>query len=120
MIGTAPRTVTVSTTSPTSRERATVVVVPASTLTKRSTRLKPEATATTSYVPGGSAGALKTPSGEVVAFRDCPVSRLTALNCTPGSAAPDESLTKPAIVPVGAWAWPQPGVSNTNRMADGR
>src|SRR2546428_9049540 len=59
------------------------------------------------------------PSVDVEIARVCPVSRLTMATCAPGRGAPEESVTVPAIVPVGAWASATPTATKTARTIVG-
>src|SRR5262245_51419929 len=116
MSGSAALTVTVSRTSPSSSVRSTVVVVPVSTIASRMTRLKPTASAETLYSPGGRADALYVPAVDVVTVRSCPVSRFVTPTSAAATAPPDESVTTPAMEPLGDCAATRPTGPNNKKV----
>ena len=97
--GLAPVTVTVSARVPTGMSAFTVAVNPAvSPIPSRLTVLKPARLNVTVYVPERRSTMLYGPSPSVTAVRTFSISAgLAASTVTPGSTAPDVSLTSPAI-----------------------
>src|ERR1051325_8697807 len=68
------------------------------------TFLKPFISPETLYIPGGREGTLYSPVESLLIERVRPVSELTIVTETPGTAAPLESWTVPRIVPLTACA----------------
>src|SRR5262245_14702116 len=112
-IGESPVTVIVSSIDPTLRSASTVAVnVPGSSTPARRKDWKPLSEKLTVYVPGLKSTMRYRPDSSVTALRTFSMSAgLDASTVTPGSTAPDESLTTPVI---DAWACAADG-SSANR-----
>ena len=100
-IGVCPLTVTVSCSSPTVRSAFTVATnVPVSTMPSRLTVLKPVNENVTAYVPGRKSTTRYCPVASLMTDRTFSIrTGLAASTVTPGSTAPDTSLTTPVIAP---------------------
>jgi hypothetical protein len=69
-------------------------------------------------VPSWRSGTEKSPPVDVVVVRDTPVASLVAVTVTPGSTAPVESATRPAMPPRNVWACAAPEIpSSTSHIA---
>src|SRR5215831_2830354 len=97
--GVSPVTVTVSATAPTRMSALTLAVNdPVSSMPSRFVALKPESVNVTEYVPGRKFSIRYWPVPSVMALRVFSISAgLAASTVTPGSTAPDVSLTTPAM-----------------------
>src|SRR4029453_8529212 len=67
--------------------------------------LKPVSSALTRYAPSCSNGARYNPLSFVMTTRISPVSVFVTVTVTPGSTAPDSSVTVPSSVALMAWPW---------------
>jgi hypothetical protein len=114
--GVSPVTVMVSASAPTfSSALICTVPEPASSTPSRLTTLKPVRLNVTLYVPGRRSTILYWPLVSVVTERTFSMSEgLAASTVTPGSTAPDVSLTTPARDP---WAAAKPGKITTRAAA---
>src|SRR5262245_8074201 len=101
-MGLSPVTVMVSSSDPTRRSAFTVAANPALiAIPSRRTVVNPASANVTVYVPGRRSTMLYRPSPSVMAVRTFSMSAgLAASTVTPGSTAPDVSLTSPAMLPV--------------------
>src|SRR5262245_32752207 len=99
-IGVSPVTVTVSCTPPTRSSPSTAITpVPLTSTLSRLTVTNPGRVKVTTYVPGRRSSIRYRPAPSVAVVRTFSISAgLEASTVTPGSTAPDESLTAPAIV----------------------
>src|SRR5689334_6630392 len=106
--GVSPVTVIVSATAPTFSSVLTVAAnEPVSSMPSRLTVVNPANVNSTAYVPGRRSTIRYTPASSVTAERTFSMSAgLDASTVTPGSTAPDESLTTPVI---DAWAYADAG-----------
>src|SRR4051812_16003600 len=105
-IGDSPLTVTVSVTEPTFISTLIVAVnEPASSTPSRLTVLNPESENVTSYTPGRRSMMRYWPLPSVTTERVFSISAgLDTSTLTPGSTAPEESLTTPVTEPDRPWA----------------
>ena len=84
------------------------------------TVLKPEISAETVYLPVGSDGAEYSPLVSVTTTRVSLVPVLVSVTVTPGMTAPEESVTRPMIVPATACAEAAEGArALSNRKSTG-
>jgi hypothetical protein len=108
---------------PTINSAFTVAVKPAlKTISSRLEVVNPVNVNVTEYVPVGNATMLKRPSPSVVTVRTLSINAgLAASTVTPGSTAPDVSLTRPAMPDaVDNWAHASAGISrDANQMTSG-
>ena len=111
-MGDSPVTVIVSSSEPTRRSALTVLVkVPVSSMPSRLTALKPVNVNVTEYTPGRRSTMRYCPEPSVTAAADLlDECGLAASTVTPGSTAPEESLTMPVIE---AWACASAGANTT-------
>src|SRR6266511_3019218 len=104
--GVSPVTVIVSASAPTFSSALTVIVPePASSSPSRFTVLNPVSVKVIEYAPGLRSTILYWPWPSATTERTFSIrAGLAASTVTPGSTAPEASLTTPAIPPVSAWA----------------
>src|SRR6476620_6368171 len=116
-IGASPVTVMVSSTVPTRSSAFTAATNdPVSSMPSRRTLEKPVSEKFTVYVPGRKSTIRYCPDESVTAVRTFSIrTGLDASTTTPGSTAPDASLTTPVMV---ACAWAEAGRTSTERATN--
>ncbi len=114
--GAWPETVTVSSSAPTFISVFTVAMKSAGkSMRSRTTVLNPASVKVTEYTPGRSASSRYRPWPSLTVVLDCSISAgLAAVTVTPGSAAPDSSLTWPTMA---AWASASVGTNRSHAAA---
>ena len=103
--GASPVTETLSVIDPTSSTKSRVILPSTSSVRPlRDKDLKPLATTSTSYLPGGTWTMMKSPVSVVTALNFWPVSTFSAVTAAWATRPPVASKTVPAKVPVVVWA----------------